>query len=106
MNFKQNYLRLPSRLDTHPDAAHSLSLVRPKLVLMARKGAISALYRGPRVGGEIVDTQIILHALSVGRGTADSFIMSAAAQCVQKVMIRTHIAFTYSTQEERKKNSF
>lgn len=52
---------------------------------MVRKGATAALERGPRVGGQVVDTQIRLHNITVGRGTADSFVMAAAAQCVQKV---------------------
>lgn len=50
-----------------------------------RKGAISALDRGPKVGGQVMNTQIVLHNLTIGRGTADSFIMAVAAQCVQKV---------------------
>lgn len=50
-----------------------------------KKGAVAALERGPKLGGFIVNTQIVLHNLKIGRGTADSFLMSAAAQCVQKV---------------------
>lgn len=50
-----------------------------------RKGAVAALNRGPKLGGYILNTQIVLHNLKIGRGTADSFLMSAAAQCVQKV---------------------
>lgn len=51
-----------------------------------KKGAIGALERGPKVGGQLMGIQIVLHDLKIGRGTADSFIMSAAAQCVQKVI--------------------
>ncbi|XP_036317840.1 ribosome-releasing factor 2, mitochondrial-like [Rhagoletis pomonella] len=51
-----------------------------------RKGALSALERGPRVGGQVVETQIRLHNITIGRGTADSFVMAAAAQCVQKIL--------------------
>lgn len=72
-------------LDTQPEAAHALSQVRPKYFPFVKKGAIAALDRGPRLGGQVEDTQIILHALVIGRKTADSFVMSVASQCVQKV---------------------
>jgi len=52
---------------------------------MIKKGALAGLQRGPRVGGEVIDVQVILHNFISGRGTADSFIMAAAVQCVQKV---------------------
>lgn len=52
---------------------------------VVRRGAIAALDRGPKIGGNIINTHIILHNLQIGRGTADSFLMSAATQCVQKV---------------------
>lgn len=55
------------------------------MLQVIRKGALSALERGPRVGGQVVDTKIRLHSITIGRGTADSFVMAAAAQCVQKV---------------------
>lgn len=57
------------------------------MLQIVRKGAISALDRGPRVGGQVVNTQIRLHNLTIGRGTADSFIMATATQCVQKVCL-------------------
>lgn len=60
------------------------------MLQVIRKGALSALERGPRVGGQVVDTQIRLHNVTIGRGTADSFVMAAAAQCVQKVYLLMH----------------
>lgn len=62
-----------------------MSLVRPRFFQTVRKGAVAALDRGPKVGGQVIDVQLVLHNLRVGRGTADSFLMAAAAQCVQKV---------------------
>lgn len=59
--------------------------MRLKSINVFKKGAIAALDRGPKIGGNIINTQIVLHNLKIGRGTADSFLMSAAAQCVQKV---------------------
>lgn len=51
-----------------------------------RKGAVAALERGPRLGGQLDDVQVVLHDLRVARGTADSFAAAAAAQCVQRVL--------------------
>ena len=77
---------LKFRLDSSPEATQNLSLIRPRYIGVVRKGAISSLERGPKVGGIVMDTQIILHDLKIGRGTADSFVMAAAGQCVQKVI--------------------
>ncbi|XP_062125665.1 LOW QUALITY PROTEIN: ribosome-releasing factor 2, mitochondrial [Drosophila sulfurigaster albostrigata] len=73
-------------LDKSPENVQNLNALRPRILQVVRKGAISALERGPRVGGQVVDTQIRLHNVVIGRGTADSFIMAAAAQCVQKLL--------------------
>lgn len=62
-----------------------MQLVKPRSINVFRKGAVAALNRGPKLGGHIINTQVVLHNLKIGRGTADSFLMSAAAQCVQKV---------------------
>lgn len=76
------------KLDSSPEATQNLSLVRPRFIGSVKKGAIGALERGPLVGGPVIDTQIILHNLTIGRGTADSFIMATAAQCVQKILVQ------------------
>lgn len=75
------------RVDTSPETTQNLQLTRPRLIYAAKKGAINALDRGPRIGGSVIDTQIVLYDLKVGRGTADSFIMATAAQCVQKILV-------------------
>lgn len=72
-------------LDKSPENVQNLNALRPRILQIVRKGAISALDRGPRVGGQVVNTQIRLHNVVIGRGTADSFIMATATQCVQKV---------------------
>lgn len=73
------------KIDTSPEATYNLSLVRPRYLNVVKKGALSALERGPKVGGEVIETQIILHNLQIGRGTADSFVMATASQLIQKV---------------------
>ena len=65
----------------------NLNTLRPKTLQVIKKGAIAALERGPRVGGQVVETQVRLHNATIGRGIADSFVMAATGQCVQKVGI-------------------
>lgn len=73
------------KLDNSPEGVDNLIRVRPRVMQLVKKGALSALERGPKLGGQVVDSQIIIHNLTIGRGTADSFIIAASAQCVQKV---------------------
>ncbi|XP_067615122.1 ribosome-releasing factor 2, mitochondrial [Eurosta solidaginis] len=73
-------------LDKCGENAANLNLIRPRMLHVIRKGALAALERGPRMGGQVVETQIRLHNITIGRGTADSFVMAAAAQCVQKIL--------------------
>lgn len=75
------------KLDNSPEASEILTPIKPRFINLVKKGAISALERGPKVGGQVVDVKIILNNLVIGRGTADSFIMSSAAQCVQKILV-------------------
>lgn len=72
-------------LDTHPDAQSSLGLIRPKFMSCVRKATHAAMDRGPLVGGVVIDTQVILHNLLMSKGIADTFLMSATVQCIQKV---------------------
>ena len=74
------------RIDNSPDSSENLKLVRPKQMQLVRKGALAAIERGPKLGGQLVDVTIMLYDLVIGRGTADSFIMAATAQCVQKIL--------------------
>lgn len=76
-------------LDTHPDVAHSLSAIHAKYIKCIRKAAESTLQRGPLVGGTVIDTQIVLHQVTLGKRTAESFVMSATTQCVQKLLRTT-----------------
>ncbi|SPP80753.1 ribosome-releasing factor 2, mitochondrial isoform X1 [Drosophila guanche] len=73
-------------LDKSPENLSNLNTLRPRILQVLRKGSVSALERGPRVGGQVVETQIRLHNATIGRGTADSFVMATAAQCVQKLL--------------------
>lgn len=72
-------------LDKSPENMANLKNLRPRTLQVIRKGCLAALERGPKVGGPLIDTQIKLHNVTIGRGTADSFIMATTAQCIQKV---------------------
>ncbi|XP_013116399.2 ribosome-releasing factor 2, mitochondrial isoform X7 [Stomoxys calcitrans] len=73
-------------LDKSAENFNNLQAIRPRTLQVIRKGCLSALERGPKVGGQVVETQIKLHNVNIGRGTADSFLMAAAGQCVQKIL--------------------
>lgn len=75
----------PFNLDMHPEAQNVLAMIRPKFMSSVKKASVAALERGPLVGGVVMNTQVILHHLVLGRGIADSFLMSATSQCIQKV---------------------
>lgn len=75
------------RLDNSPEASENLTPIRPKYIQLVKKASINALDRGPKIGGQVVNVRIILNHLTIGRGTADSFIMAATIQCVQKILL-------------------
>lgn len=77
----------PFRLDNSPEASENLTPIRPKFIQLVRKASINALERGPKIGGQVVSVKVILNRLVIGRGTADSFIMAATTQCVQKILL-------------------
>ncbi|XP_049282552.1 ribosome-releasing factor 2, mitochondrial [Anopheles funestus] len=73
-------------LDNSAEAQETLKLIRPRQMTYFRKGALGALQRGPKLGGQLANCAIKLHALTIGRGTADPFIMAAAAQCISNIL--------------------
>lgn len=75
------------KLDNSPEASENLVPIRPKIIQLVKKASINALDRGPKIGGQVVNVRIILNRLVVGRGTADSFIMAATMQCIQKILL-------------------
>lgn len=73
-------------LDGHPDCAHALGQVHPKFIKAIKKAVVAALNRGPLVGGTVAGTQVVLHKFTAVNRTAESFVMSATAQCVQRLL--------------------
>lgn len=51
------------RLDNSPEASEILTPIRPKHIMLVRKGAISALERGPKLGGQVRVLNTIYHTL-------------------------------------------
>lgn len=76
------------KLDQSPQNPflENLQNIRPRQLQLIRKGAISGLERGPKIGGSVVDTRIVLKNIQIGKGTADSFLIAVANQCVQKIL--------------------
>lgn len=73
-------------LSSVPEEKHALSMIRPKFLSIVRKAAPVALQRGPIVGGEVENAQIILHSLVLARGTAEPFLISSTIHAVQKLL--------------------
>lgn len=73
-------------LDKHPDAVFALKQIHPKFIKCVKNAACEALERGPLVGGKVFNTQVVLHGLTLSRGVAESILMSATAQCIQKLL--------------------
>lgn len=73
-------------LDKHPDYQSALVAIRPMHLATVRKATRDAMARGPLVGGEVTNAQVILHSLVVSRGIAESFLASATIQCIRKVL--------------------
>ncbi|CAG5004429.1 unnamed protein product [Parnassius apollo] len=72
------------RLDKSPDSAANLSHVHPRVMQAIQQGVNTALRHGPKLGCPLVDVQVTLHWLEVGRGTSDSVITATVAQCLRK----------------------
>ncbi|CAH2011231.1 unnamed protein product [Acanthoscelides obtectus] len=72
--------------DKTPDAASNIAAIFPKHMLAVKQGIEVGLAHGPKVGCQVVNAQIMLHHLEVGRGTSDTMIAAAATQLVQKLL--------------------
>lgn len=74
------------RLDSTKEAAEKLASIRPRIIQLIKRGALAGLTRGPLLGSPVIQVQIMLHDVIIGARTADSFIMAATSQCVQKIL--------------------
>ncbi|CAH0594497.1 unnamed protein product [Chrysodeixis includens] len=73
------------KLDKSGDSAANLAHLHPRSLAAIRQGVNTALLHGAKLGCPMVDVQVTLHWFEVGRGTSDSVITAAVAQCLRKV---------------------
>lgn len=76
------------KLDNRSEDYQVLKALPPKLMKCIKNSVYSALERGPLIGGKVVNTHVVLHAMSMSRGTADTFLSSATSQTVIKVNLK------------------
>lgn len=74
-------------VDTHPEAQNLLKMVNPKYIKCMKTSVQSTFQRGILIGGQVIGAQAILHSITLSKHVAESFVMSATAQCVHKVRI-------------------
>lgn len=74
------------RLDKTPEGASNIASIIPKHLLAVRQGIEVALAHGPKIGLQVINAQVMLHYLEVGKGTSESMISAAVTQCVQKLL--------------------
>nr|CAI5827233.1 unnamed protein product [Callosobruchus analis] len=72
--------------DKTADAASNIAAIFPKHLVAVKQGIEVGLAHGPKVGCQVVNVQIMLHHLEVGRGTSDTMIAAATTQLVQKLL--------------------
>ncbi|XP_013135798.1 PREDICTED: ribosome-releasing factor 2, mitochondrial [Papilio polytes] len=73
------------KLDRSGESAANLSHIHPRTLAALQLAVRAALQHGPKLGCPLVDVQVTLHWLELGRGTSDSALGAAAVQCLRKV---------------------
>ncbi|XP_068619121.1 ribosome-releasing factor 2, mitochondrial [Battus philenor] len=73
------------RLDKTADSAANLAHIHPRVMNSIHQGVQSALNHGPKLGCPLVDVQVTLHWLELGRGTSESVVTATVVQCLRKV---------------------
>lgn len=74
-------------LDKQPEAQNMLKLIHPKYVKCMKTAVLSTFQRGMLIGGTVIGAQTVLHSFTHSKHVAESFVMSATAQCVHKVSV-------------------
>ncbi|XP_011504671.1 PREDICTED: ribosome-releasing factor 2, mitochondrial [Ceratosolen solmsi marchali] len=62
------------------------SILNITLINLVKKGILSALMRGPKLGYPVLNTGVKLNQLQVRKGTSNSVVIAAVAQGVKKLM--------------------
>nr|XP_045609336.1 ribosome-releasing factor 2, mitochondrial-like [Procambarus clarkii] len=72
------------------DNLENLHAINRHHVSALNRGVGSALTSGPILGFPVVDVKVALHWLEVGRGTSETIVAAAAAQCVHQLLQKAH----------------
>ncbi|XP_023717638.1 ribosome-releasing factor 2, mitochondrial [Cryptotermes secundus] len=73
-------------LDESPDSAANIAAISFKHLHAVKLGVESAMAHGPKLCCPIVNVQVMLHWLEVGKGTSDTIISASVAQCIRKLL--------------------
>ena len=80
-------------LDQSPDNAANTAAISFRQLHAVKLGVESALMHGPKLSCPMINVQVMLHWLEVGRGTSDTIISASVAQCIRKLLEvgKTHL---------------
>lgn len=73
-------------LDKSKDNASNTAAITLQQMKAINRGLLAGLAHGPILGAPVVDVNIMLHWLEVGRGTSDTIISAGVSQCIKKMM--------------------
>lgn len=73
-------------LDQSPDNAANIAAISLKHLHAVKFGVESAMAHGPKLSCPIINVQVMLHWLEVGRGTSDTIVSASVAQCIRKLL--------------------
>ncbi|XP_028137204.1 ribosome-releasing factor 2, mitochondrial [Diabrotica virgifera virgifera] len=81
------------KLDKSPEYASNIASIFPKHLVAVRQGVEVGLSHGPKISCPVINVQVILHYLEVGRGTSDTMITATVTQLIQKILkqVNTYI---------------
>ncbi|CAH1098507.1 unnamed protein product [Psylliodes chrysocephalus] len=74
------------KLDKSPEYASNIASIFPKHLVAVKQGIEVGLAHGPKISCPVVNTQVTLHLLQLGKGTSDTVIAATVTQLVQKML--------------------
>uniref|UniRef100_A0A1Y1MZ82 Tr-type G domain-containing protein n=1 Tax=Photinus pyralis TaxID=7054 RepID=A0A1Y1MZ82_PHOPY len=96
------------KLDRSSEAASNLANIHHRTLQAIKQGIKVALTHGPRINCKVINAQVVLHKLEIGRGTSETMVSATVTQCLQKVSDFTTVVWLlYSiTDVERSGNNY
>ncbi|KAK8747294.1 hypothetical protein OTU49_016731 [Cherax quadricarinatus] len=85
-----NYRFSSLELAFSKDNLENLHAIRHHHMSALNRGVSSALTSGPILGFPVVDIKVALNWLEVGRGTSETIVAAAAAQCIHQLLQKAH----------------